>query len=81
MARQIGRLTALAVSRAKTAGMYADGGGLYLQVTAAGARTWIYRFTLQGRTRDMGLGSLSAVSLSEARTRAAGSASAQVGWY
>ena len=70
MARQIGRLTALAVSRAKAAGMYADGGGLYLQVTAAGARTWIYRFTLQGRTRDMGLGSLSAVSLSEARTRA-----------
>ncbi len=50
--------------------MYADGGGLYLQVTAAGARTWIYRFTLQGRTRDMGLGSLSAVTLSEARTRA-----------
>ncbi len=71
MARQVGRLTALAVSRAKAAGMYADGGGLYLQVTAAGARTWIYRFTLQGRTRDMGLGSLSAVSLSEARTRAA----------
>jgi integrase len=70
MARQIGRLTALAVSRAKPAGMYADGGGLYLQVTAAGARTWIYRFTLQGRTRDMGLGSLSAVSLAEARTRA-----------
>ena len=70
MARQIGRLTALAVSRAKAAGMYADGGGLYLQVTAAGARTWIYRFTLQGRTRDMGLGSLSAVTLSEARTRA-----------
>jgi integrase len=70
MARQIGRLTALAVSRAKAAGMYADGGGLYLQVTAAGARTWIYRFTLRGRTRDMGLGSLSAVSLAEARTRA-----------
>jgi hypothetical protein len=70
MARQIGRLTALTVSRAKAAGMYADGGGLYLQVTAAGARTWIYRFTLQGRTRDMGLGSLSAVTLSEARTRA-----------
>jgi integrase len=70
MARQIGRLTALAVSRAKTAGMYADGGGLYLQVTAAGARTWIYRFTLQGRTRDMGLGSLNAVTLSEARVRA-----------
>ena len=40
------------------------------QVTAAGARTWIFRYTLQGRTRDMALGSLSAVSLAEARTRA-----------
>jgi hypothetical protein len=46
MARQMGRLTALAVSRAKSEGMYADGGGLYLQVTGAGARSWIYRYTL-----------------------------------
>ena len=35
MARRIGRLKALAVSRAKQPGMYADGGGLYLQVTSA----------------------------------------------
>jgi hypothetical protein len=71
MARQMGRLTALAVSRAKSDGMYADGGGLYLQVTGAGARSWIYRYTLNGRSREMGLGSLAAVTLSEARARAA----------
>src|SRR6266481_2643888 len=71
MARQLGRLTALAVSRAKIQGMYADGGGLYLQVTGAGARSWIFRYTLDGRPREMGLGSLNAVTLSEARARAA----------
>jgi hypothetical protein len=70
MARQMARLTALAVSRAKSDGMYADGGGLYLQVTG-GARSWIYRYTLHGRSREMGLGSLTAVTLSEARARAA----------
>jgi integrase len=51
--------------------MYADGGGLYLQVTGVGARCWIYRYTLNGRSREMGLGSLNAVTLSEARARAA----------
>jgi len=71
MARRIGRLNALAVSRAKRPGMYADGGGLYLQVTGPEARSWVYRYARGGRTRYMGLGSLNAVSLSEARTRAA----------
>ena len=50
--------------------MYADGVGLYLQVTRAGAKSWIYRFSLAGKAREMGLGSLSAVSLSEARIKA-----------
>lgn len=70
MARQLGRLRGLTVSRAKSEGMHADGGGLYLQVTA-GARSWIFRYTLDGRSRAMGLGSLNAVTLSEARARAA----------
>ncbi len=64
------RLTALFVSRAKTKGMYADGNGLYLQVTASGARSWIYRYTLHGRAREMGLGSVRDFSLAEARGRA-----------
>ena len=37
MARGIGRLSAVAVPKLKP-GMHADGGGLYLQVTASGAR-------------------------------------------
>ncbi len=50
--------------------MYPDGGGLYLQVTESGAKSWIFRFMLNGRAREMGLGPLHAVSLSDARTKA-----------
>src|SRR5438093_13131405 len=71
MARTVGKLTALKVSRASRPGMYADGAGLYLQVTGAGAKSWIYRFSLHGKAREMGLGSLSAMSLADARSSAA----------
>jgi hypothetical protein len=37
MARTIEKLSALKVSRLTTPGMYADGGGLYLQVTSSAA--------------------------------------------
>jgi integrase len=75
MAHYVGRLTALKVMRLKTPGMYADGAGLYLQVSGDGptriAKSWIYRYTLNGRAREMGLGPLSAFGLAEARERAA----------
>ena len=71
MAKTVGKLTALKVGRALPAGMYADGAGLYLQVTGTGAKSWIYRYSIRGKAREMGLGSLSAVSLADARTRAA----------
>src|SRR3954452_3646078 len=71
MARKIGRLTALAVAKAQKPGLYPDGAGLYLQVTASGAKSWIYRFMLNGRAREMGLGPASLISLQEARTKAA----------
>jgi integrase len=69
MARITGRLTTLKVERAKRPGMYADGGGLYLQVTQGGA-SWIYRYMLGGRAREMGLGPLALFGLSDARARA-----------
>lgn len=71
MARVIGKLTALHVGRLKEPGTYADGGGLYLQVTAAGTKSWVYRFMLNGHAREMGLGPIHTVSLAEARARAA----------
>src|SRR2546423_9772642 len=71
MARRINRLSALAVANAKRRGMYADGGGLYLQVTPSGSKNWVFRFAANGKTRDMGLGALNVLSLSQAREAAA----------
>lgn len=70
MARQALRLTAIGVKNLTRKGMYPDGNGLYLQVTESG-RSWIFRYALHGRSREMGLGPLHTVSLGEARQRAA----------
>ena len=70
MAQGINRLSARAVDAAKEPGLVADGGGLYLQVARSGAKSWIWKFMLNGRSREMGLGSLKAVSLAKAREKA-----------
>jgi integrase len=71
MARAIGKLTALKVGRELPPGRYPDGGGLYLQVSPAKTKSWFFRFQSHGKRREMGLGSLSAVSLTDARVKAA----------
>ena len=70
MAKIISKLSALAVAGAKMPGLYGDGGGLYLQVSANGSKSWIFRFKTRGRTRYMGLGSLKTISLAKAREAA-----------
>jgi integrase len=70
MARTIGKLTALAITQAKRRGYYSDGGGLFLQVSAGGAKSWVFRFKESGRLREMGLGPTHTVSLAEARQKA-----------
>jgi integrase len=47
--------------------MYADSGNLYLRVGKSGAKSWVFRFSLNGRRRDMGIGPCSLVSLADAR--------------
>lgn len=66
----IERLSAIKVRRTTAPGYYCDGGGLYLQVHG-GSRSWVYRYMIAGRTREMGLGPLHSVSLAEARIKAA----------
>ncbi len=70
MARTIGKLTAMAVSQAKRRGYYGDGGGLFLQVSAGGAKSWVFRFKEAGRLREMGLGATHTIGLADARQRA-----------
>lgn len=54
-------------------GRHADGGGLYLLVKESGARSWVFRFMLKGKARDVGLGPASAggITLADARDLAA----------
>jgi integrase len=70
VARKIELLSALDVTRAKKPGLLADGGGLYLNVSESGARSWRFRFILRGRAREVRLGPLHTVSLAEARNEA-----------
>ncbi|WP_294328279.1 integrase arm-type DNA-binding domain-containing protein [uncultured Sphingomonas sp.] len=49
------KLTALTVKSAKP-GRHADGDGLYLLVKPSGAKTWLLRVQVDGRRRDIGLG-------------------------
>ncbi len=51
------KLTALSVKNAKP-GRHADGDGLYLLVKPSGARAWLLRVQVDGRRRDIGLGSV-----------------------
>jgi integrase len=71
LARTIGKLTALKVDKARQAGMYGDGGGLWLRITPDGAKNWVFRYMLNGRPRWMGMGPLHTINLAEARKRAA----------
>lgn len=77
MPRHRQRLTGLKVSKVKKPGLYADGGGLYLQVTASHSegskevsKSWLFRYAKNGKEHRMGLGSVSTFSLAEARERA-----------
>lgn len=70
MGRAIHRLSARFVATVTAAGYHADGGGLYLQATATGAKSWVLRYKRLGKAREMGLGSAQVVSLVEARQAA-----------
>jgi integrase len=72
MARPVNRLSAVLVSKVTARGYYCDGAGLYLQVSPSGSKSWIFRYRLDGRQREMGLGPLNAMTLAQAREAAAG---------
>lgn len=63
--RSITGLTALQVKNAKP-GRHADGRGLYLLVREGGSRSWVLRTQVDGKRRDVGLGSTARVSLAQA---------------
>jgi integrase len=64
-------LTAAVVKQANKPGYLSDGGGLVLQVSKTGAKSWLFRYRSSlGKIREMGLGGLTSVSLADARRQA-----------
>ncbi|MEF3058717.1 integrase arm-type DNA-binding domain-containing protein [Ralstonia solanacearum] len=70
MGRGINKLSDRAVREQKQPGYYGDGGGLWLQVSRTGTKSWVFRYTRQGKTHDLGLGSYLNVGLKMARDKA-----------
>jgi integrase len=60
------KLNALSVKSAKP-GKHEDGDGLRLIKRKGGGGQWVFRYTIHGRRREMGLGGLVSVSLKDAR--------------
>ncbi len=70
------RLTALSVENARARGArreIADGGarGLYLVCQPSGAKSWAVRYRMSGQSRKLTLGDAEAVTLAQARVKAA----------
>lgn len=63
----MGKLNPKQVENLTEPGTYEDGDGLRLVVKATGRKSWLLRFQLAGRRREMGLGAFPEVSLKKAR--------------
>ena len=53
MAKQVHKLSARAVATITKPGRHSDGGGLYLNVSDTGARSWVFMWKVAGRRREM----------------------------
>ena len=72
----MGKLTALSAKNLTKPGRHGDADGLYLNIAASGTKSWVQRMVVDGRRRDIGLGSYPAISLAQARGLAASNRSA-----
>jgi integrase len=70
MPRTLNKLSALAVSKLTQVGRYADGGGLYLQISRWRTKAWIFRYRFGPKDRHHGIGPYPLISLAEARQKA-----------
>ena len=66
----VNALTAAYVRSVKVPGKYSDGNGLYLIVDKNGGKRWMQRLVINSKRCDLGLGSVSLVSLAVAREKA-----------
>lgn len=67
---QINKLSAKRVEAEKDVGRHSDGGGLYLNVSASGSKSWVFMYNWQKRRVEIGLGSIRDMPLATARGKA-----------
>ncbi len=67
LARALNKLTTRKVAALKEPGRHSDGGGLYLRITPAGARSWVFMTAVGGKRKEIGLGAERAIGLGAAR--------------
>ena len=63
------KLTELKIKSLLEPRPHSDGRGLYLRVQPSGAKGWLFRYSINGRRREIGLGTYPIVSLREARLK------------
>ena len=51
-------------------GKYFDKNGLFLRVKEGGSKKWVFRYSLNGKRPEMGLGNAKVIKLSKAREKA-----------
>lgn len=62
-------LTELEIKSRNTPGRHSVGDSLYLNVSAGNSKSWSLRYRIEGKRREVGLGSYPLVSLKEARKK------------
>jgi hypothetical protein len=71
MATSLNRLSPRTVKGITSPGRHADGGNLYLLVSKAGAKSWVFMYRHNGAQRELGLGSARDMPLATVRRKAA----------
>jgi integrase len=70
MARAFNKLSATAVANRKEPGRLGDGGGLWFNVTPTGSRSWVFRWNVDKKPVEIGIGAFPALTLANARKKA-----------
>lgn len=68
---QINKLTVMDIKSLSKRGRHSDGGGLYLQISKFGTKSWLFIYKRGNKPISMGLGTPQDVSLAKARQLAA----------
>jgi hypothetical protein len=70
MKREAKKLTDATIRSMTKPGLFADGDGLYIQISLSGTRSWIFRSMIAGRPGKLGIGKYPKINLAEARAKA-----------